>query len=210
MSEANNLSGEIGLARPLSRGSRTIGFALSTDHIRQNTRTFTIDDTFERLLDLNEQDYCESSASDPTYTNMPDYDYPVAGQTRLDETLRTFLDLNQSGNLGTKPNGSQTPTLTDDLQFTTKYSGSVSPGYSFNLLGPAFEISNALGKYETSREDLHRVTIVLALPPKGAKPTALTIAETRQQAQQALAKAYNNRNQISLERIADRIPSIFP
>lgn len=202
MTEADNASGGAGLTRPFTRGSDTIGFTLASDHKRQNIRTFVIDDTFEKLLTLTGDAYCSETSGDPNYN------YPIAGRTRLEDTVLTFLDLNQSGNLGTKPSGPKTPTLTDDLQFTTKYSSSVSPAFSVSPFGTLFRLTGANGRFETSREDLHRVTVVLAMPVPGAKALPLTIAESRQLAQAALANANANRTQVNIERIADRVPSL--
>lgn len=199
MTEINNVSGGIALTRPLTRGSDAIGITLASDHKRQNTRTFTIDDSFEKLLTYLPADYCKNTVSEPNYN------YPIAGRTRLEDTVLTFLDLNQSGNLGTKPAGPKTPTLTDDLQFTTKYSGNLSPGFTSIPFDKILQLTGANGKLDSSREDLHRVTIVLSLPPVGYKPTPLTIAESRAQAELALLNSNRNRTEIAIQSISGNL-----
>ena len=198
MTETDSATGGAGLTRPFTRGSDVVGFSVASDHKRQNTRTFVIEDTFEKLLTLTSDSYCSN------YVDAPNYNYPVTGRTRLEDTVLTFLDLNQSGNLGTKPNGPKTPTITDDLQFTTKYVANVSPGFTVSPLGGFFQVTSANGKVESSREDLHRVTIVLAMPQASNQPVANTLAESRSLAQAALQNANDNRTRVSIDRIADR------
>ncbi|MBB3937216.1 hypothetical protein [Aureimonas phyllosphaerae] len=198
MTELNNVSGSIEVKRPFSRGLDLIGIGANADHKRQNTRSFTIEDTFFKLLKYPPSKYCRDTR------NAPNFDYPIAGRTRLEDTVKTFLDLNQSGNLGDKLGGPATPTLSDDLQFTTKYGGKLSPDFTRNPVDLAWKLTKIGGSYEASREDFHRVTIVLSMPVAGDTP--LTIAETRRNARLALEKANAERAQISLERISDRIP----
>jgi hypothetical protein len=197
MTESNNVSGNATLMRPFTRGSDTIGFTVGSDHKRENTRTFTIDDTFERLLGVVPAEYCAN------VVQTPNYNYPIAGKTRLADTVGTFLDLNQSGNLGMKVGGPKTPTLTDDLQFTTTYTGSLSPGFTFTPIGRAFSWSSVGGKLDATRSDIHRVTIALAMPETGKKVTPLTIAESRQEARNALINASNNRFQVYVQKISN-------
>lgn len=196
MTEANNVSGNATLTRPFVRGADTIGFTIGSGHKRENTRTFTIDDTFVKLLTADLVAYCANTA------DTPNYNYPITGKTRLSDTVGTFLDLNQSGNLGMKKGGPKTPTLTDDLQFTTSYAGSIAPGFTYTPVGRIFAWTGVGGKIENSRSDLHRVTVALAMPEKGTKSTAKALEESRQEVRNALANANNNRFQVNLQKIS--------
>ncbi|SFJ38522.1 hypothetical protein [Methylobacterium brachiatum] len=199
MTEKNDISGTATLTRPFTRGTDTIGFALVDNHQRQNIRTHTSRDTFEGVLVYVDDVYCKDR---PT---VPNFDYPIAGRpSRLDEMVTTFLNLNQSGNLVGKEK-LDTPTMADDLQFTTKKMAGITPGFTYSPMGRIFELAGASGSLSASREDLHRVTIVLALPPPGSKPTPLTLAETDQLARDRLALAQQNRTYVTIEKIGNSL-----
>ncbi|MET7244522.1 hypothetical protein ABZT49_14255 [Methylobacterium sp. EM32] len=197
MAEKNIMSGGPTLTRPFTRGSDTIGISLSTDNERQNLRTFTIRDSFEKVIIDLEQD-C------PQAPPPQNFDYPIAGSTRIEETIKTFLDLNESGNLSIKA-GIETPTLSDELLFTTKKGATINPGFTYTPIGRIFEISALAGKFDVNREDIHKVTLVLALPKPGSKPTPPTIAETLLAAEQRLALSKQSSVDLSLQRIGDRL-----
>lgn len=199
MTESNNATANATLMRPFTRGSDTFGFTVGSDHKRENTRTFRIEDTFINLLTVVPSKYCSG------VNKEPNYNYPITGKTRLADTVGTFLDLNQSGNLAMKPGGPKTPTLTDDLQFTTSYTGRFSPGFTFTPLGRALSWSSFGGKLDSTRQDIHRVTIALAMPEGGEKSVERALAASRAEVRGALENASNNRFQVYVQKISNGI-----
>lgn len=82
--------------------------------------------------------------------------------------IGTFLDLNQSGNLGNK-DGPQIPTLADSTEFTTTFSGSASPSIEIRpVLGRGWQFASAGVTAEASRDDIHKLIIAISLPPESA------------------------------------------
>lgn len=82
--------------------------------------------------------------------------------------IGTFLDLNQSGNLGNK-DGPQIPTLADTTEFTTTFSGSASPSIEIRpVLGRGWQFASAGVTAEASRDDIHKLIIAISLPPESA------------------------------------------
>ncbi|MET3414018.1 hypothetical protein [Methylobacterium sp. 1030] len=215
MTEDQNFTGGATLTRPITRGTQVIGFNVGSDHKRQNTRTFTIEDTFEGLLlglddELRpgekgyDKQYCTMY-----YTDQPNYNYPITGQTRIADTVSTFLSLNQSGDLSksSKAGAPKTPSLTDDMQFTTSYNGSISPGSTFTPLGRVLALTGATAKFDNTRTDIHRVTLALAMPEKVDKPLKKLQEQSRNEVHAALTIASANRSQLDLQKISNSLSS---
>jgi hypothetical protein len=59
--------------------------------------------------------------------------------------------------------------LSDNIQFVTRFTGSVNPAFEISPLLSQFEIAKAGITATGIREDKHSVIIVLTLPPEGAK-----------------------------------------
>jgi hypothetical protein len=78
--------------KPLKNGSELFSPSLADTLKRDNTRTFTISDSFSSLLKLSEK-HCNFLASGPNYQ------YPIGGRIGLDEMIRTFVRLSVSGDL---------------------------------------------------------------------------------------------------------------
>ena len=93
-------------------------------------------------------------------------------QWTLTEIVHTFAVLSLFSNLD-GPGHKGPPTMGDTLNFTTKISGSLAPKV---VLASAFrgaQIMDASLTASTSRTDLHKVIVALALPPpkeQDAKP----------------------------------------
>lgn len=98
---------------------------LSDNLMRQNTRVFTILDSYKTLTKM-------TNCGEPTGSNYP---YPIVGTIGIGEMIRTFftlkLDENLEGEEGTDATSLSTspkgpPTMVDTISFTTVFSASVS------------------------------------------------------------------------------------
>jgi hypothetical protein len=170
--EKNNATVGAGFSDALTRGAVTLGISGTNQRWRGNERSFRVVDTFERLTMTIDNRYCNMTS------RHADYAYPIAGGLRLDEMVGTFLDLNQSVNLGNVDPQQQGATLTDTIQFKTVIAGVFNPSVGVKPLGDNFEIVSAGVNIDAAREDTHSVTIVLTLPPDAALG-GLSIAERR-------------------------------
>ncbi|GJD85002.1 hypothetical protein [Methylobacterium haplocladii] len=136
---------------------------------REVERNFRIFDNFEDFIKSEKfHKYCESFQP-----YEPNWHYPIAGTTRIQELVKTFLDLNKSGNLTGSKEKPLIPTVADTVTFTTKVTANINPGIALNpvvsRLTPTFlQFTN-----ENNRTDLHKVIILLSLEPsKGGFVTA--------------------------------------
>jgi len=147
-----------------------LGIGAGSERKRNNTETFRVIDTFENLTRKIDNEYCNMGRQKPNYA------YPITGHLDLVHIVKTYLDLNQSGNLGGPEDTPTVPTLTETLEFTTVLTAKFNPGIETG--GTAnFELVQAGITSDVSRQDIHKVTIVLTLPPEGTH--GLTIAEQR-------------------------------
>lgn len=165
MTENNNADGELDFISTLSKGTFGLGLKAGVDRSRQNTRTFTVTDTFGALVQRPLQ--CDG------YIVGPNYVYPITGQIGVERLIQAFVYLSLFGNLAgqgdpnkpaTLPNGP--PTLVDALLFTTTISGSVTPQVNFAPIGRTLSVSHAQLDLAASRVDKHQVVIGLALDSK--------------------------------------------
>jgi hypothetical protein len=162
MTENNNADGELDFLSTLSKGTFGLGLKAGVDRSRQNTRTFTVTDTFGALVHRPPQ--CEDHIVGPNYV------YPISGQIGVERLIQAFVYLSLFGNLASQgdpnkpaalPNGP--PTLVDALLFTTTISGSVTPQVNFAPIGRTLSVSHAQLDLAASRIDKHQVVIGLAL-----------------------------------------------
>jgi hypothetical protein len=183
-SEGLMLSGE--LIKPLRNGSETFSPSLGDSLKRDNTRNFTISDSFTTLLNLGsgkdgEDLHCQFQSSDPNYA------YPIVGRIGLDEMIQTFVRLTVSGDLvapedlSPPPSGGITltpagpPTMVDNLIFTTTISAGLTPAITLMPAGMALQLENASLAGTAMRTDTHTVTIGMALGKPSATPSAPAI-----------------------------------
>jgi hypothetical protein len=146
----------------------------NADRMRQNTRTFTVTDTFDFLLRDIPDD------PDPEHRNNycagfivgPNYIYPVAGKIGIDRMIGDFVNLTLFGGLAGPPtsatnpttaNPKGPPTMVDQLQFTTTVSLSGTPKVVFAPVKTFLDASLGL---KVARQDTHTVTIGLAIADK--------------------------------------------
>jgi hypothetical protein len=148
----------------------------NADRMRQNIRTFTVTDTFDYLLhnipdDPNpdhKNNYCAGHIVGPNYI------YPVAGKIGIDRMIGDFVNLTLFENLANPPTSANNPTtanpkgpptMVDQLQFTTTVSLGATPKVTFSPIKTFMDASVLL---KSSRQDIHTVTIGLAIVDKNS------------------------------------------
>jgi hypothetical protein len=132
------------------------------DRSRQNTRTFTVTDTFGDLVQKQNPSHCDGKIVGPNYI------YPITGQIGVEDLVQAFVYLSLFGNLASEEvtPGIVTkgpPTLVDALLFTTMISGEVNPQVTFAPIGRTLSVTQASLDLTSSRTDKHQVVIGLAL-----------------------------------------------
>jgi hypothetical protein len=167
ITEMNNLDPTVNLTRPLRNQTFSAAIGANFDRMRENTRTFTISDTFNGLFTKIPKNYCDN------ITEGKNYLYPVTGTIGVDEMIRTFVALTLFGDLSSEQTSpaddanaaSPPPTMGDTLRFTTTLALSPSPSITLTPIGTALQISSASLMATASRMDMHEVIVALALPP---------------------------------------------
>jgi len=191
MTEVNNLDPTIDLTNPVSFGTFTSSITGGVDRSRENARTFTITDTWLKLITTLDETYCAK------YAHIDNYMYPITGRVGIDEMIDTFVDLAEFDNLA-PPSGStgKPPTMADDLTFTTKLSLGGTPKVVFTPFAKGLSVADASLSTTFSRQDVHEVTVGLSMPlpakskPPGPNvPSQLVVSATGGPAEQAAAQA---------------------
>lgn len=181
INEVNGNSVGFDFLENITRGTVKLGLNASNNLTRVNNRTFRIVDNFEILATLVPKRYCEPSANFPIHANRDrrNYLYPITGSLKLWELVGSFLNLNQAGNLvGIEKGEDFIPTLGDSIEFTTKFTAGATPSIELAPIVNRFTLTKANLTNSNSREDVHKLRIILKLPPEG--PIApRTIAEQR-------------------------------
>jgi hypothetical protein len=167
------------IIRPLTNSTTTITPTLGDSLSRDNIRTFTISDTFAKLLDRKTDHYCASVEA-----SGPNYQYPIVGRIGVDEMIRTFIELAPEGlqeaqnpdanglNLTEPtPSASNPIAMVDTITFTTIVSAGVTPKVQFMPVGTNWQVADAMLPLAASRIDKHQVFIGLALSGPPAPPT---------------------------------------
>jgi hypothetical protein len=158
MTEVNNLDGTLGLTWPFTRGTGSAAITAGVDRSRENTRTFTVTDTFIDLFTTIPDRYCSGFATGANYI------YPLIGTIGVDEMIRTFVELSLFDNLSSDPSKTGPPTMGDTITFTTKLSGSAAPTVTLTPVGRVLQVANGGITGVVSRTDVHKVIVALALP----------------------------------------------
>jgi hypothetical protein len=165
ITEVNNLDATINLLKPIQTTSiGSLGISTGFDRQRQNTRTFTITDTFSFLMKNVPEQYCTGIYA----TLDKNYIYPITGRIGIDEMVDTFVDLTLFANLSGADNKGP-PTIGDTKAFQTLLTGSATPRIEFLPLS-----SNASLTGLASRKDAHQVIVALALSPGASKDVVAT------------------------------------
>ncbi|MCJ2091000.1 hypothetical protein MKK67_00525 [Methylobacterium sp. J-072] len=173
MTETNNNDGSLNLINVFPRSNRSFGFGAKLDLERQNTRIFTITDTFGTLVNSVDPDYCRFGYQ----VERKDMIYPIAGKIGIDEVVHEFTVMalfdNLSGKVGDDPSGPKGPSqMAEQLQFTTTIDVSVAPKVTFTPIGRGLHVADASFTAQSIRKDLHKLTLGLYVP-SGATLAAL-------------------------------------
>ena len=167
MQEIDNADGELDVGSLFARRAFGIAFKAGLDRSRENTRTFTVTDTFGGLV--------KSLTGCGERIVGPNYIYPISGEIGVKDMIQDFVYMTIFGNLGgqsqtpaTVPKGP--PTLVDALLFTTTISGSVNPHVAFSPVHKDLGVTAANVNFAASRIDKHQVVVGLALAVKAQKP----------------------------------------
>lgn len=170
MNETNNI-GSITNFLGAWQATFTMGLTGDLNRSRQNVRTFTITDKFSFLLrELNRpgpgfKPYCNGHIA-----LGPNYIYPIAGKIGVYNTAYTFFQLSVFENLAAtdaKPGVSGAPVMSDDLTFTTLVDLLPTPKISFVRINSGFQATDTSLNGNFARQDMHEVTVALALEPTG-------------------------------------------
>ena len=173
MTENNDLGTEINLLKPFTDSALTVGISAGFNRQRQNTRAFTVTDTFGGLIRNAGDDYCNKK-----FMVTENYVYPITGRVGIENMVHDFINMTLFANLqGNTPGGEGPPTLVDALEFTTSISGSATPKITFAPLGSGLSVTDASVTGKLSRVDLHKVTIGLAID-KGSVPQVAPLRAT--------------------------------
>jgi hypothetical protein len=107
ITETNKLEAGADFALPVSHGTFTLGIGGGTEKERSGERDFTVTDTFAETLEeiyqvsevkghngrlaktFKDRKECAREATGPNFA------YPITGKIGLDETIRTFVELNR-------------------------------------------------------------------------------------------------------------------
>lgn len=161
MTENNNIDADVNLLKPITKRFG-LGLGAGLDRQRQNTRTFTVSDNFDELVQKLTPTDCNGRLAGENYV------YPITGKIGVEGMVHAFVYLSLYGNLGGKADApSGPPTLVDALEFQTTISGNATPKVTFSPVGDALSVADASLTATVSRKDVHTVIIGLALD-KGA------------------------------------------
>jgi hypothetical protein len=188
ITEMNNLDPTLNLTRVLKNKTFTADTSGNFDRTRENTRTFTISDTFEKLMKIPDE-RCRDIA-----VETQNYLYPITGRIGVDEMVRTFVGLavnedltgssDPSGNNGnndsdndggdTSQSTKAPASLADNLMFTTTLKAAGTPQLTVMPLGTALQITGESLGVTASRTDVHSVIVSLALQSDSGSNTQST------------------------------------
>jgi hypothetical protein len=179
LEEKNAHNGSVDLLGAITNGTVKLNVQASNDLIRGNKREFRLVDSFEFLVS-HVADVCDPRVFPiQAHRHERNIVYPITGSLGLAELVRTFLTLNQSGNLlgfEAPPNQVEIPTIVETMTFTTQFVAGATPSIELAARRSFSPVKAHIGTTNT-RKDLHKVVIVIKLPPNEWIPK--TIAEKR-------------------------------
>jgi hypothetical protein len=160
MTEVNNVDPTLDFLKLFGKTAFTWNVTANADRMRENTRTFTVTDTFSGLIRNLPPDYCTG------FIVQANYIYPVVGKIGMDRMINDFVNLTLFGGLaGPESSGGDTnpkgpPTMVDQLKFTTKFNLTTTPKVVFI---PVRALVDASLGVTATRQDVHTVTVGLAI-----------------------------------------------
>lgn len=185
ITEMNNAGFSATFLRPFdgtdTRFNLPIGGGVNKQRIGE--RNIEIIENFEdmRGLDCN-----KVSAS---YENLP---YPLTGSIGMNEVVRTFLRLGETGAGGLlkkaeleriskqiRPQFGDKFQLVDHLKFTTRVVSGIKPHIELAPVGGSFRLVDASGDFSAERKDFHELTVTMVFPitPTGDRPSAEALSK---------------------------------
>ena len=165
MTETNNNGGSLNLINALPTSTRMFGFGSSLNLQRQNTRIFTITDTFGSLVADLDPRYCDYGYQVESKNIL----YPLTGKIGMRPVIQEFTVMAIFDNLSgdarsdfSKPEGPSQ--MAEQLEFTTTIDVSASPKVTFEPLGPGLHVADASFTAQSVRKDFHKLTLGLYVP----------------------------------------------
>ncbi|MGL4636041.1 MAG: hypothetical protein ACRCWF_08675 [Beijerinckiaceae bacterium] len=189
ISENEVARGGLNFMKPFFVGGKGgIGFSGMGDFTRQNNRTFGIVESFRNLvLETRDKD-CWGLERGLSVA------YPITGTIGLEETVSTFLRLNEHKKLKQSAN---TQVFTDEIQFQTKLVLSVKPTLELTNVGLGWGATGASGEFTATRDDTHKVTVAISLADDKPAPSA----------PKSVSKKSSPRAERSKEKVANELTS---
>ena len=166
MTETNNLGGDLNLLNALPTSNKMFGFKAGLNRQRQNTRSFTVTDTFGELVGKVPETYCSEK-----FIAQDNIIYPIAGKVGIEPVIQEFVLLSLFGNLSGNPTEQPwqpkgPPTLAEQLEFQTTLTASATPKVTFAPLTAGMHLADASFTADVTRKDVHKLTIGLYVPMK--------------------------------------------
>ncbi|MCJ2142219.1 hypothetical protein [Methylobacterium sp. E-066] len=162
MTEENKQGAGVDLARQFLRRVDRIGIGATEGRLRDNSRIFSLHDTFYNLATGINNDYCKENPG-------VDFVFPTRGHLPVEDLIDTYTYINEWATLdkannpnfmGT-PKGPATRQMADTITFTTKLTVINNPTIAYNPVGYGFFASGVNFTNENSRQDLHKVIVTL-------------------------------------------------
>lgn len=150
ITENNNVGAGSKFTLPFSNGRFILDLGVGEDKQRQSERKFFIADAFSTF---GKKDGFRDLRGRPVHCpadGKVNWRYPITGNIGLDEVVKTFVELGAPAK------------FSDVLVFTTKFSGSVSPKVELSAVRDVFRLTELSGSMKADRQDIHKVTIILA------------------------------------------------
>jgi hypothetical protein len=175
ITEFNSAGLNLGFNKVFPGGTFNLTVPPTSSLQREAERKFTMVDTF---LDLKNAD-CSQEAIQSNFA------YPIAGSIGLNEVIGTAIGIDKLGrkldSVGTQIGG-QAAVFSDELTYTTKLdTGNVVPSLSLDAIPGVLRLVSASATLQSNREDVHKLTLAIALPePLASTPKAALRAAARQ------------------------------
>jgi hypothetical protein len=186
MTHTDNLSANLDIVSILSRGTLQNPVKGSFQGKRQAKREFVLFDRVDRMLTnrptIRE---CNRLRAEREGERLPNSAYPISGKLDLIEVVRSFITSNQSGNLigqitdadlYKKVSETPLPAMSETMIFTTTLTGGLDPKLELSSPTSGSRVKSAILSAKAERQDVHKLILVLQLPPRSE-----TVAEDRSQ-----------------------------
>lgn len=147
VTESNHNDGSLTFALPFNTGTFALDLGGKLNKDREGQRTFTMAETFQKLVYLNCDDWVQANRN---------IVYPATGSIGMGKIINAFMDVSQLGGGHDK--------FTDDITFTTTVRGKLNPTLELAPVLNRFQLAKATGEFESKRVDTHKLKVSLAFP----------------------------------------------